>query len=120
LGSRFPRRGSHPPKNSPRRQPHRVTAAVAPLSFHSQSDLPADRPALHRAPRAGTGRMPAARRLNRPPEGVLLGTKPCVLPRFQIRPAPATRGSPALARTSAVEARPLRRGPGRRARHDHE
>jgi hypothetical protein len=40
----LPRDASRPPKNSPRRQPHRVTTAVAPLSFR-----PDDRDGLRSA-----------------------------------------------------------------------
>jgi hypothetical protein len=38
--SSFPQRVSHPSKDSPRPQPHRVTTAVAFLTFHSLQTLP--------------------------------------------------------------------------------
>jgi hypothetical protein len=47
--------GSHPPKNSPRQQPYRVTAAVALLPFGSLTNRPSTE-ALNRSPCAPTSR----------------------------------------------------------------
>jgi hypothetical protein len=64
-GRQSPRRVSHPSKNPPRRQPHRIPAAVAFLTFRRTGRVEATEAAstVHGTPT--TGRAPAC--LRRPP-----------------------------------------------------
>jgi len=56
--------GSHPPKNSPRQQPYRVAAAVAPLPFGSLANRPSAE-ALNRSPCVPTSRRRSLHLLRR-------------------------------------------------------
>jgi len=91
-----PQRGSHPSKNSPRRQPYHVTVAVALLPFLSCSRLPVRRSA--RSDQLPVPTTAAPRSLTRPEPGSVALAAPRFARRFLGRGPPCrARNVPAIA-----------------------
>jgi len=72
--ARSPQRGSHPPKISPRRQPHRITAGVASLAVTvGPGSVPQPKP--RRRPDPTQPKLRGSRAHPRPPKGLVLRTR---------------------------------------------